>query len=745
MSSPTPSSARSLVARGRAGLAVELLDARDRFIASDPGLFRLRRGLGAVIAVASTGLLEYWLLGAVGLAGQAVVLPVMLGAVMAMVSVVAVRELSRRSIAWVSLWAPVASAIGFTSGTLAHPRPLLAIGAFVVASFLAVWVRRFGARWFARGFMMWQGYFFTLFIGPPVSLLPFLLLSAVVSAAWVGVLLATLLFDRPASRMRRTVNALRARLRAAISACLELIERPGDARAARMLRGQLIKASAVALLLDAQTGAAGAPAPGPSPNRVRRWVMDMEIGLQDVAGATLELTSSGLLSRSGAPADSHPPPLDEGTLRDLRGALRALGWGELDAARRQLSGLPDDLPAVRRLVAGGMQLVEASDAWQSGRLGDQQPGTGDATDDADYEQVVSLIGDNLPGTAALAGEAVSSTTAHWWSPGRLAFTTRQAIQAASAAALAAGVGEVLSPRRYYWAAIAAFITFTGTATATETVRKALARTVGTLVGLVVAVLVAQLTQGNLPVTIGVATVGVFAAFYLQPLSYAVMTFFITLVLGELYVVLHLFSDSIMVLRLEETAVGAAAGIIASFLILPVPAIATARVARMRLMERIATLLDACAERLWGLESDADPLAATIAVSEAARQVAGTRSSPLRPLGIGSPGPRQEHYTTVLVGSAGAARAVAQWVIAHPGAVLPAPAAACRALADECRRLGELGSLLHQPRRPDRDTGPDDQVQMLIDTDGERSPVDLAARLRRLGDTLALLTPRGRLE
>ena len=737
---PAVPASGSLLARGRAGLAIELTDARDLLIASDPGLFRLRRGLGALLGVGSTALVESWTMGLTGLHGQALVLPIMLGAVMAMVSATSVREPSRRSIAWVSLWLPVASAVGFTSGTLAHPAPLAAIGLFVLVSFLAVWVRRFGPRWFTRGFVMWQGYFFTLFIGPPISLLPVLLLSGLVSSAWVALLLVTVLFDAPRARLRRTVSALRARLRAAISACLELIESPGDPRAERRLRAQLVRASAVALMFDAQLGTEGALAAGLSASRLRRWLMELEIGLEDVAGATLELTRRP--PSAGGPAS---PPVDDPTLGDLRTALRVLGWGELDAAQTLLQRLPDDAPAVRRLASGGLHLIDASRAAEQGRLADGSWNPAGADGEDDYEPVVSLIGDNLPGTAVLAGEAVSSGASRPWSPARWAFTTRQAVQAAVAAALAAGAGELISPRRYYWAAIAAFVTFTGAATAAETVRKALARTVGTLLGLAVALLLAEVSRGDLALTVGIGLVGIFAAFYFQPLSYAAMTFFITVVLGELYVLLHLFSGSVMVLRLEETAVGAAAGIVASFLVLPVPARATARVARVRLMGDMAALLDGCAERLWGLVPQNDPLAGMVEVTDAARQVDSTRSTSLRPLNIGTPSPAQQHYTTVLIGSAGASRAVAQWVLSHPDVVLPAAATACRALADECLRLSEVGSLLDQPRAALQGPGPDGQVQMLVDADGQRAPREFAERLLRLGDALALLTPRGRLE
>lgn len=48
-----------------------------------------------------------------------------------------------------------------------------------------------------------------------------------------------------------------------------------------------------------------------------------------------------------------------------------------------------------------------------------------------------------------------------------------------------------------------------------------------------------------------------------------MSFFVTAMLGLLYTLLHTYSLSVLVLRIEETALGAACGVIAAVLVLPV--------------------------------------------------------------------------------------------------------------------------------------------------------------------------------
>lgn len=752
------------LARGRSSLAVELVDARDRLIASDPGLFRLRKGLSAMLAVGTTAIVEILLFTALGVPMLAALRPIMLGGMIAMTTATTVRESTRADTLRMCAGIPLAAGLGCSLATLADPVHFLLVTLFVVVSFLAVWVRRFGHRWQVRGFVGWQAYFFTLFIKPPLNTLPHLLLALVVSAAWVALLLVTFLHDSPTARLRRIVGALRARERAAISACLDVLEHPSQ-RTEKLLRRQLVKASAVGLMFEAQLGAASAAPGGLDHTRLRRWLLDLEIGLEEIAGATVDLAG---LRQGNFPVvtsgvdQAASEELPEHTQEQLRTALRALGWGHYDDARAALATLPDTPVPVRRLASGGRVVVQAVEEWASGRLlappgeisdadGESGGTLNDAPNDAPnddrvpagYERVMKLVGDNLPGSQALAIAAVAQQPQHWWSPARMAFQTRQAIQAATAAAVAVALGELISPQRFYWAALAAFLTFIGASTAAENTRRAISRTIGTMLGLVTSIVMADLTHGNHTAAIAIGLACVFFAYYFQPLSYAVMIFFITIVLGQLYELLHTYTEQVMVLRLLETGVGAAAGIAASFLILPVPAAATARVARQRLMQHMAELLDECADLLWGLRPDGDLLTSMVQVNDDARLAAATRAAMLRVRSFGTQTPAQQHLTSVLMASAAGARAVAQAVDVNRGLISPPAAAACRALADECRWLATLDSLLDAGRRPRATPTPAEQVEAFSGGMVAQTPVALRRRIRRLAEALSLMTPRGR--
>ena len=70
MTSPARARSRELLVGGRSRLSLEARDARDRVLASDPGLARLRQGVSAVVAVATTVAVEAVFVRLVGVASQ---------------------------------------------------------------------------------------------------------------------------------------------------------------------------------------------------------------------------------------------------------------------------------------------------------------------------------------------------------------------------------------------------------------------------------------------------------------------------------------------------------------------------------------------------------------------------------------------------------------------------------------------------------------------------------------------------
>ena len=85
-------------------------------------------------------------------------------------------------------------------------------------------------------------------------------------------------------------------------------------------------------------------------------------------------------------------------------------------------------------------------------------------------------------------------------------STKAAIQVAVATSAATILGELISPDRWYWAVLTAFLVFTGVSTRGEILTRAGHRIVGTIAGVVAGVLLAALVGHNPPVQIVAAGV-----------------------------------------------------------------------------------------------------------------------------------------------------------------------------------------------------------------------------------------------
>lgn len=199
--------------------------------------------------------------------------------------------------------------------------------------------------------------------------------------------------------------------------------------------------------------------------------------------------------------------------------------------------------------------------------------------------------------------------------GRLAPTTRQAIQLTLAAIPAIVVGELLSPQRWYWAVLTAFVVFSGTTSAGETLRKAWSRVAGTAVGVAAGVLVAIVVRGNSAAALTLLFVFLFVAVYGLRLSYGLMTFGITAVLSLLYVLLGFFTDQVLVLRLIETAVGAAFGGAAATFVVPIHTEKVIDSVTAEALTRLNNAIDQAASALAG-DEHADVVTAVRAYDEA---------------------------------------------------------------------------------------------------------------------------------
>jgi uncharacterized membrane protein YccC len=612
-----------------------------RLVAADPGMRRFRAATHVIVAVVL----------AVGVALPALaalhqpVTAVAPAAVVAMVSMLAVRAGGREGVL-TTLVLPVAATVTFTLAALVHGSLQVAELVFVGVMFVAVWMRRFGPRALAAGMAAFLGYFLALFLQVSFTALPAMAGAAVVGACAALLARFVLLPERPDSAWRSGVRALRARVHTLLHAVDALGAEPGSGARRRRVHDQLLRLNATALSLGT-TFAALDELPPERADALRRHVLDVEL-----AAGALVTAVDGLVD---GPVDAAARPavaqVTAALDRDVAAAARASREiaDQLDGAGSPAVGM-----AVRRLAAAAADLGTATLTMQH---------------DTD-----------LPAAPEPAAEEPADEPDEPEEQRGLQPTTRTAIQVAVAGTLAILVGGLVAPGQWFWAVITAFVVFAGANSRGELLVRAWSRTLGTLGGVIAGVLVASLVTGHVALQGAVVLVCVFLAFYLLPVSYGLMTFFVTTMLGVLYGLLGRFSVAFLEIRLLETVIGAVAGAVAALLVLPTRTRGVVREQATAFLAPVAGLLRGAADDLRA-GADVRPLAAEARDVDTQMHALLVSARPFGSYRFGDARARYERWR-LLVGSCAAGTRGFARVIAP---------AACTSDQDTRERLAELAA------------------------------------------------------
>ena len=470
---------------------------------------------------------------------------------------------------------PLPTALAITAASLVSPHPVVGDVLFVVVVFLAVYVRRFGPRGTALGMVTFMSYFFSLYLQARFAELPWLIGSTIVGTLCSYLWSAFILPDRPESVLRENIRSLRARMAIVVDTTADIVRLGNpDERRQRRLRIRTRRLNETALAVQAQIEDRVNPSalwPGVSGEDLALWLFDAELTVERLA------TAGARAAQSDLPAATRAELAD--TLAQLARAIRTPHTDALrqtaHIAQRQLERDPDDVP-VRRLA---LAVVDTAKATAEVRKRIERVATETTRPDAPTPRETSPRPGMLP-------------------------TTRQAVQVAVAASLAIVIGETVSPSHWYWAAIAAFVIFAGTNSWAETLDKGWQRLLGTVLGVPMGVLVATLVSGNKIASLAMIFVCLFCAFYFMKVTYSLMTFWISTMLALMYGLLGEFTFGLLLLRIEETAVGAVIGIASAVLVLPINTRAKIRGDAHTFFLTLADLVEASVASLLGTPAPA---------------------------------------------------------------------------------------------------------------------------------------------
>lgn len=556
---------------------------RDHVIASDPAFSRLRAASRALLSL----LISAALLAALHFAVHP--LPPAgfgLAVVVALTGSMMIRDASAKGQLVTRVYAAIGAVASVATASLLSPWPAAAYAGFLVVIFAAVYVRRFGQRWFGVGMLAFMAFFMGDYLRPKAADLPWVALAALLAFAVAQVVATVLLRDEPERDFRRALVTIDRRIDLILTELREHAGAPDIAEDERQpLRDQLARLREAVLMAEGfiPQGEGGALAGEGAASDLAVALFELQLFVERVVVAAF----------SGVPAS---PAIE--AVRDRNDAALAR---LLDNPQQQVSPGVAAAGLLRRLIATRARL-------------DRELGPAPSPAFAGAPEIAVPISRG-GGAAAASG-------------GGFPENLKLPIQVTAASAIALACGLLLSPSRWYWAVITAFIVFNNTQSRSDTAVRAAQRSAGTLGGLVAGSLAATLLAGHTYISLAGILLLFFVGFYFVQVSYAVMIFCITVALALIYGVMGMFTPELLVLRLEETLIGAAAGTGVAFFVFANRTTSAAEAKLDSYFDALVALLDAAKRRIAGDEREMD----LMALSRAVDRAYGDLATVVRPMG-----------------------------------------------------------------------------------------------------------------
>lgn len=522
--------------------------------ARDPARERLRKLLSVSSGIVGSVLLGYGVIHFLHADGGLLVVSVLLS----MMTGLFVRDSTARDrVVTTALLIPLVVLVPLGAASLSSERPLQLI-AFSLVSGIAVWIRRYGPRATTIGTLGFFVLFFTLFLRPTTAELPeFCLIAAGAVASQLVVKLVQWVRRHPEHELGVLLGELRV-------ACAAAIEASASAPHQRTMQARLAR-------IDVMWHAIAAWQQSFRTANYTEW--DQETLAEHVLDACVN-TEEACIQLARETAANQAETSDRQlalshTLTALDGHAsrsqleQAASWAESTIAREN----PDGAWAYRLA-----ECVLAHTRLRTVTLHRRPPvhahghGHGHAAPSTKYHHPASDPPHPDPHDRRAGSEA---TRRHLrWTPWReWAPTSRLAVQAMTATAIASAVGEAISASRWYWAVLTAFLVFVSTTTRSGILTRAYRRIIGTALGLLVGIAATYLAHDIKIILVVILLLSVMGMIYFGPLNYTYISFFVTVMLVALYAILGILDRHLLELRLEETIAGAAIGVLCAYLLL----------------------------------------------------------------------------------------------------------------------------------------------------------------------------------
>jgi uncharacterized membrane protein YccC len=127
-----------------------------------------------------------------------------------------------------------------------------------------------------------------------------------------------------------------------------------------------------------------------------------------------------------------------------------------------------------------------------------------------------------------------------------------------------------------------------------------------MLGVPCGMLAATLLANDKTASLAAIFVCLFCAFYFMTVTYSLMTFWITTMLALLYGLMGQFSFGVLILRIEETAIGAVIGVTVAILVLPTNTRTAIRDDTLTFLKALNSLIEISTATMFGEDEAVSP-------------------------------------------------------------------------------------------------------------------------------------------
>lgn len=511
----------------------------ERFAAFDPGLIRLTSAMRAVFGTTATL--------AVLTALRAPETALAVGGFTAVVTSLAISDLHpRNQLITLGLGAPLSLA-SLAAGAVLTPYPTAAKLVFLVVIYFAVQARRFGPRGLGLGIFGFMAFLVSQFTQARAEQLPQLGASVLVAFGAVTIVWYCVGPTSGTGALRRLRHAFDVRLQDILRDAASIIATGQDVDArSRSLQDRLDRLHASVLLIEDFLDEL---AVDEDTEALLPHISRVEVAAQRLAVLTVRAMRSP--AARDDPAERTARQRLAQRIRALRHQLTVGTACASEQCEERHEGEPVNRPAGSAQLQDCLPAVgELAEALRVLGPRDRPAGLG-----APPRRPAPPVFGPMPHRDRDTG-------------GLKRGATRQAFQVTTASAFAIAGGHLLSPHLWYWAVAAAWAVFIRTGSTGEVLLQSVRRLAGTVLGVVFGYGLAALAGGDGAVLLILLVLCMVGMFSTPSQAYWAVTFFITGTLSMLLALMDTFSAHVLLLRVQETALGVSCGILAAVLVLP---------------------------------------------------------------------------------------------------------------------------------------------------------------------------------